>query len=130
MTPLGELDGLSDGGVGRHAAHAEQLIRPEAQQVGDIDVDLGDATTHALGKNGIETVARAQHAPEQLLHPAAVARIERYHVPLEGRVEHRAVAQVGQHHRRRSPRLGDAQHVERLLLHNGHHRLFTQVLTQ
>ena len=59
-------------------------------------------------ERGVESSAPAQHAVDELLRPAPVARVERRRAPLEGGVEQHALAQVGQHVGRGDARVGDA----------------------
>ena len=92
-----QLHGLRDRRVGRHAAHEEQLIDTDSQQVDDIVVELGESAGDALREHRVQPAALAQHAPQQLVHPATITRVEAARAPFERRVEQIALTDVGQH---------------------------------
>ena len=50
VTALGELDGLRDGRVRRHAAHVQQLVGTGAEQIGEIGIEPRESATDAFGE--------------------------------------------------------------------------------
>ena len=109
VAALGQLDGLRDGRVGRHALHEEELRRAEAEQVEQIGVEPDDAAADARVEVRIEPRAAPQHAVHQLAHPATIARVETRGAAIERRIEQ----VTGREGRRRSRRRRRARRSRR-----------------
>ena len=95
MTTLGQLDGLRDRRVRRHALHEQQLRRAESEQVEQVGVEANDAAANARVEVRVEPRATAQRAVHQLSHPATIARVETRGPAIERRIEHVTAAKVG-----------------------------------
>ena len=71
---LRELHRLRDRRVRRHAAHEQQLIDAEAQEVDQVGIELRQPAAHAVVEQRVEPAAPAQHPVHELLRPPPVAR--------------------------------------------------------
>src|SRR3982750_3389264 len=87
VTTLGQLDRLRDCGVRGYAAHVEQLVRAESQQIAQVRVDAGETAAHAIGQQGVQPAPSAQHTIDELAREATIARIETRRRAIESRVE-------------------------------------------
>ncbi len=111
---LRQLDRLRDRRVRRHAAHEEQLVGAQSEEVDDVGIEPGEPAAHAKGEHGVEPGATPEHPVHELLRPAAIPRVEHADARVERRVEQLAAAQVRAQIRRHATRLCDralAQHV-------------------
>jgi hypothetical protein len=108
MALFGEFDRLPDGGIGRHAAHMEKLLRAEPQQVDEIRIEPYEATAHPVADDGIEPSPVAKRAVHELLRPTAIARVQRCGAPFKGGVEQQAAAKVCQRFGGGEAGVGDA----------------------
>ncbi|MFM9014716.1 MAG: hypothetical protein ACKORK_14400 [Gemmatimonadota bacterium] len=68
----------------------------EVGEIGHVGVDPCEASRHAGRDPMIERAASTQHRPDELLHPAAVARLERGGAAVEGGVEEHTGPEVGE----------------------------------
>src|SRR3954462_14629620 len=94
VSALGELDCLSDGGVGRHTSHVEQLINAESQQVYDVRIETNETAADSFGENRVDNSAVPEHPVHQLARPAAVTRVERTDASLERLIEKFSATQI------------------------------------
>ena len=94
ITTLRELDGLGDGSVRGDAAHEEQLIRADAQQIDHVGLEFRQSSLHAGSEHGIDPASSTEHAPKHLVQPAAITRIQRMSPTLEGAVQQITLTEV------------------------------------
>ena len=95
MALLRELHRLRNRGVGRHAAHREQLVRAETEQVAQVGIEAHEPALHALAEIRVEDAPLAQHPVNEFLCPPAITRVQRADAQIEGDVEQLAAAKIG-----------------------------------
>ena len=106
VTSLGQLDGLRDRGVRRHALHVEQLSGTEPQQVEQVGVEANGTAAHARVEVRVDARPTAEHAVDELANPSPVARVEARRATIERRIEQITAANVRANLRRRDTRVG------------------------